>query len=152
MDEDINIAIEIRAAGTADCAALAKLAGQLGYESSPEQVAQRLEGLRKPGENAVFVAQERGGEIIGWISVYVFRTVTSDARVEISGFVVDERYRSRKIGATLLKSTEEWALARGCGAIGVHTNVARSRAHAFYERNGYRLVKTQKFYRKDLAV
>jgi GNAT superfamily N-acetyltransferase len=150
MDEQ-NIAIEIRPAALADCTALAALAGQLGYDSSPEQIAQRLEGLRKAGENAVLVAQERGRGIVGWISVYVFRTVTSDARVEISGFVVDERYRSRQIGAALLKSAEEWAIARGCRAIGVHTNVLRERAHVFYERNGYRLVKTQKFFRKDLA-
>ncbi|HKQ86822.1 MAG TPA: GNAT family N-acetyltransferase [Candidatus Acidoferrales bacterium] len=143
--------VQIRVADMNDCEALASLAGQLGYESSAQEIARRFEGVVQSPENAVFVAQKISGRVVGWISAYVFRPLTSDARVEISGLVVDEAHRSRKIGAILLKRAEEWAVAQGCRSIGVHTNTTRQRAHAFYEQNGYQLAKTQRFYRKSLT-
>ena len=143
--------VQIRVAQLNDCEALAGLAGQLGYESSAQEIARRFEGVLQSPENAVFVAQKIRGGVVGWISIYVFRPLTSDARVEISGLVVDEAHRSGKIGAILLKRAEEWAVAQGCRSIGVHTNTARRRAHVFYERNGYQLAKTQRFYRKSLT-
>ena len=143
--------IEIRVATEEDCPALARLAVQLGYSASAEQIARRLDAARKSDEHRVLVAQEPIGEIVGWIGLYVFRPITSDARVEISGLVVDEARRSRKVGALLLKGAEEWALSVGLHAIGLHCNVVRERAHGFYERNGYRVAKTQKVFEKKLS-
>ncbi len=142
--------IRIRAAATEDCAALAKLAGQLGYESSAEQIARRLAGLLRFDENQAFLAEVAGDSVVGWIGVFVYRSLSSDPRVEISSLIVDEKQRSRGIGAALVKRAEQWAIEKGCRMIGVHTNVTRERAHAFYERNGYALVKSQKFFRKEL--
>ncbi len=141
---------KIRAPRESDYARIADLAGQLSYPSTPEEIARRLHGLRDSADHAVFVAELANGEIAGWIAVFVYRTVEADARTEISGFVVDERYRSRRIGEHLLARCEEWARERGCGAIGLRSNVLRDRAHAFYERHGYRHLKTQKSFRKQL--
>jgi GNAT superfamily N-acetyltransferase len=143
--------IEIRLATKADCPSLARLAVQLGYSASAEQIAQRLDAARKSDEHRVLIAQEHTGEIVGWIGLYVFRPITSDARVEISGLIVDEARRSRKVGALLLKSAEQWAISMGLHAIGLHCNVVRERAHGFYERNGYRVAKTQKVFEKKLS-
>jgi GNAT superfamily N-acetyltransferase len=141
---------EIREARPQDYARIAELAGQLTYPSSAEQIAERLDGMRRSQENAVFVAQLPSGEIAAWVAVFVYRVVEADARAEISGFVVDERYRSQKIGMHLLARAEGWARENGCRAIGLRSNVIRDRAHAFYERNGYQHIKTQKSFRKDL--
>lgn len=141
---------EIREARPRDWARIAELAGQLTYPSSAEQIAERLDGMRRSQENAVFVAQLPSGEIAAWVAVFVYRVVEADARAEISGFVVDERYRSQKIGMHLLVRAERWAREKGCHAIGLRSNVIRDRAHAFYERNGYQHIKTQKSFRKDL--
>jgi GNAT superfamily N-acetyltransferase len=140
---------EIREARPQDYARIAELAGQLTYPSSPDEIAKRFDGMRRSGENAVFVAL-LGGEIAGWVAVFVYRVVEADARAEISGFVVDERFRSRGVGMHLLARVERWARENGCRAIGLRSNVIRDRAHAFYERNGYQHVKTQKTFRKDL--
>jgi GNAT superfamily N-acetyltransferase len=142
--------IEIRVATTEDCPVLARLAAQLGYEASTEQIARRLEVMRKSDEHRLLVAQERGGEIVGWIGMYVFRPITGEARVEVSGLVVDETRRSRKVGTLLLNSAEEWAISNGLRAVGLHCNVVRERAHLFYERNGYRVAKLQKVFEKKL--
>ncbi len=143
----IPFAGTIRAAQASDHPRMAELAGQLSYPSTPEEIARRLQGMNSA---AVFVAVLETGEIAGWIAVFVYRTVEADARAEVSGLVVDERFRSQRVGERLLARAEEWARAAGCQAIGLRSNVIRERAHAFYERHGYTHVKTQKAFRKQL--
>jgi GNAT superfamily N-acetyltransferase len=140
---------EIREAQPQDFPRIAELAGQLGYPSSPNEIAGRLAGIKYSDDHAVFVAQ-LGAEVAGWLGVYVCRMVEADARAEISGLVVDERYRSQQIGLHLLGRAERWAREKGCRAIGLRSNVIRDRAHVFYERHGYKHTKTQKSFRKDL--
>jgi GNAT superfamily N-acetyltransferase len=141
---------KIRAPRESDYARIADLAGQLSYPSTPDEISQRLDGVRDSPDHAVFVAELENGEIAGWIAVFVYRTVEADVRAEISGLVVDEGYRSQRIGERLLTRSEEWARERGCATIGLRSNVIRDRAHAFYERQEYRHVKTQKSFRKQL--
>lgn len=106
--------------------------------------------MKNSVDQAVFVAELKDGEIAGWIAVFVYRTVEANPRAEISGLVVDERFRSQRIGERLLMQSEKWARERGCGTIGLRSNLVRERAHAFYERHGYAHVKTQKSFRKPL--
>jgi GNAT superfamily N-acetyltransferase len=144
-----KVASEIREARPQDCARIAELAGQLGYPSSADEIAKRLDGMKGLQEHAVFVAQV-GDEIAGWLGAYVCRTVEADARAEISGLIVDEKFRSQGMGPLLLGRAEEWAREKGCCTIGLRSNVIRDRAHTFYERHGYKHIKTQKAFRKDL--
>jgi GNAT superfamily N-acetyltransferase len=141
---------EIRPAQESDYARMADLAGQLSYPSSPKEIAQRLTEMKGDTDHAVFVAALASGEIAAWIAVFVYRTVEADARAEVSGLVVDERFRSRRIGERLLARSEEWAREHGCNVIGLRSNTIRERAHAFYERHGYTHIKTQKSFRKTL--
>lgn len=129
---------------------MAQLAGQLGYPSTPKQVQRRLEDMRRDASYAVFVAEVPGPQVAGWLSVYVFRSVETDRCAEVSGLVVDGELRSRGIGELLLCTAEEWARRQGCDEIWVRSNVKRTRAHGFYKRNGFRLVKTQGVFRKTL--
>jgi GNAT superfamily N-acetyltransferase len=141
---------KIRPAHPLDHARIAELAGQLSYPSTAEEIQRRLQGIKSSPEAAVFVAELETGEIAGWIAVFVYRTVEADARAEVSGLVVDERFRSQHVGERLLAHAEEWARENGCESIGLRSNVIRDRAHAFYERHGYAHVKTQKAFRKQL--
>ena len=141
---------EIRLAWPADYPRMAELAGQLGYQSTPDDIARRLAGLITTGEHVVFVAQLADGTIAGWIGAFVYRCVEADARVEISGLVVDERFRSQAVGRFLLDRAEGWAREKGFSATSLRSNVIRERAHAFYERQGYAHTKTQKSFRKKL--
>jgi GNAT superfamily N-acetyltransferase len=142
--------IEIRAAMPEDFPQIAELAGQLGYPSTVEDIARRFEAMKNSADHDAFVAELSDGRIGGWVGVFVLRTVESDACVEISGLVVDERCRSRGVGLQLLERAEQWAREKGCRAVRLRSNVIRTRAHAFYERHGYEHVKTQKAFRKNL--
>jgi GNAT superfamily N-acetyltransferase len=143
---------EIRAPQPQDYTRMAELADQLGYPAGPREIRERLAGIEDSAEHAVFVAELPGGEIAGWIAVFIYRCVEADARAEVSGLVVDERDRSQGIGQRLLGRAEQWACELGCSAIGLRSNVTRGRAHAFYERQGYLHHKTQKSFRKNLAL
>src|ERR1700728_2724322 len=140
-DAPAEFAGEIRRVPPQDYARIAELAGQLGYPSSAEEIAARLEDMERSSDHAVFVAALDGG-VAGWLGVYVCRMVEADPRAEISGLVVDERYRSQRIGWHLLQHAERWAREKRCSMIGLRSNVIRDRAHAFYERHGYKHIKT----------
>jgi GNAT superfamily N-acetyltransferase len=131
---------------------MAELAGQLGYPSSAADVERRVAGMDAAGEHVVFVARLADGSIAGWIGAFVYRSVEADARIEISGLVVDDRHRSQAVGRFLLERAEAWAREKGCSATGLRSNVIRERAHAFYERQGYEHTKTQKSFRKNVLA
>lgn len=155
MNEDSDIATlcskcTVRAAQPHDCDAMATLAVQLGYQCTGDQIEERLKYMQDPSAYAVFVAELPGGEIVGWIGVYLFRSVERDSCAEISGLVVEQDMRSRGIGKILLDAAEQWTRTTGCETISVRSNVKRDRAHRFYVNNGYEHDKTQKEFRKGL--
>lgn len=145
-----ELTIVIRTPERRDYARIADLAGQLGYEATESEVARRMVGMQDSADHAVFVAEAAEGDVAGWIAVFVCRCIESETRAEIGGLVVDENVRSRGIGRRLLERAEQWARGKGCAAVGLRSNVIRERAHAFYERLGYKHVKTQKAFRKRM--
>lgn len=133
-----------------DFARLAELASELSYPSTTTEIDQRLTGMADSPDHAVFVAEMPDGEIAGWIAVFISRGLEVNPRGEISGLIVDSRFRSQAVGSRLLSRAEEWSLARGCDLVGLRSNIIRERAHAFYLREGYQHTKTSKTFRKKL--
>jgi GNAT superfamily N-acetyltransferase len=143
-------ALTIRPACTTDIERLAELAAQLGYPSTPEQTQRRLANLfDKPEENAVIVA-ETGGRVIGWVHVHLYSLLVDDPEAEIGGLVVGEAFRGQKAGAALMQAAESWAKGKGCPSVYLRSNTLRTRAHEFYKRLGYTIVKSQYAFRKTL--
>jgi GNAT superfamily N-acetyltransferase len=145
-----NFSGTIRAPREKDYARLADLAGQLSYPSTPKEISHRLTGMANSHEHAAFIAEMPDGEIAGWIAVFILRGLEVDPRGEISGFIVDERFRSQAVGKHLLARAEQWVRDHGCDVVALRSNVIRDRAHAFYLREGYQHTKTQKSFRKNL--
>jgi N-acetylglutamate synthase-like GNAT family acetyltransferase len=140
----------IRLARLEDTDALANLAGQLGYPSTVEQIRRRFEVLmEKSDENAVFVA-EANGKILGWVHVHLYSLLVDDPETEIGGLVVDEAARGQRIGEELMQAAEAWTLEKGCSSVYLRSNVIRTRAHEFYKRIGYSVIKSQYAFRKKL--
>ena len=134
----------------ANSAAVAELCGQLGYPVADEQIARRFLHVTERGHAVVLVA-DADGHVVGWIHVVVTPVLEADLYTEIAGLVVDDRRRSRGIGAELLRAGERWAREVGCTAMREsQSRIARERAHAFYERSGYARIKTQHAFEKPL--
>jgi len=142
--------VTVRVATPADAPQIARLSGQLGYPTTPEEAVQRLAQLEGDARHAVYVAESAPGQVVGWIHVEECRLIECDMRAEINGLVIEEGYRSRGTGRILMEHAEQWARARGCRAVVLRSNVIRARAHAFYQKLGYRTLKTQKYFRKNL--
>lgn len=144
------LTVKIRSAEERDIAALARLAGELGYPSTPVQIRERLTRIKEAAHHAVFVAVIDGDAVIGWINLSEAHTLETEPRAEITGLVVDSNFRSAGAGRLLVERGEEWARQRGLRVIGVRSNIIRERTHMFYERLGYAMTKTQKVFRKTL--
>jgi GNAT superfamily N-acetyltransferase len=143
-------AVVVRRARKEDAAGIADLAGQLGYPSSQEQIERRLHRVLADSAHALFVAETAGGHIGGWLHVFGYHVVESDPRAEVAGLVVDAARRGSGIGRLLMRQAEDWAREKGYTTVTLRSNIVRHQAHAFYQRIGYKIPKTQHVFRKEL--
>ena len=140
----------IREATPNDVVRIAALSGQLSYPSTAAEVTQRLRELPQDGSHVVFVAEDRTGCVVGWAHVYALHFVGSDSRAEVAGLVVDEVCRGTGVGKALMARVEKWAREKKLAAVSLRSNVVRKPAQEFYEKLGYKVIKTQHAFRKML--
>ena len=140
----------VRPALLTDSGRIAVLSGQLGYPSSAASVRLRLRNLLARRDHAVWVAEIDGGNVAGWIHVFVKQLLESDREVEIGGLVIDEIFRGQGVGKALVERAERWAKARRLKSVYVRSNIVRNDAHAFYQKLGYKVIKTQNAFRKPV--
>ena len=143
-------AVRIRAARIGDARRLAELSGELGYPSSAASVRRRLRNLFADRDHAVWVAEARDGAIAGWIHVFVKQLLESDREVEIGGLVVDQDFRGQGAGKALVERAERWAKSKRLKSVYLRSNIIRKDAHIFYQKLGYKIIKTQSAFRKAL--
>ena len=147
----MTAALTIRVATPNDAARLAELSTQLGYPATSENILGRLGQILGDREHAVFVAEARErAYVVAWVHVLVTHVLEEDSQAEIAGLVVDEAWRGRGAGRLLMERAEQWAREQGCRAVRLRSNVIRAEAHAFYEKLGYQVIKSQKVFRKTL--
>lgn len=139
----------LRAAVGEDAGAIARLAGQLGYDVAAHAVEGRLAALRASG-GEVLVAAAPDGRVLGWMGLRIQHSLTSPAQAEIASLVVDEAARGCGIGRRFLAAAEAWARAHGLATVRVLSNTVRHDAHRFYDREGYARIKTQQLFARSL--
>ena len=140
----------IRRARIEDAAAIAELAGQLGYPSTKLQVEHRMERVLDDSTHALFVAELPGGKIGGWLQVFGYHVMESNPRAEVAGLVVDAALRGGGVGRLLMQQAEQWAHENKYAVVSLRSNIVRQDAHLFYQRIGYKISKTQHVFRKEL--
>ena len=134
-----------------DVGAVARLAAQLGYPSTPEQIERRFRALDGAPDARVFIAEDSDGNAVGWVHVFGRRLLESDPDAEVGGLVVDEQARGRGVGKALMAQAEAWARERGYSIVSIRSNVIRVEAHEFYKALGYEVLKSQYKLRKKLT-
>ena len=123
------------------------LAQQLGYEVDDNYLLGRI--IHSTDTEIVYVA-ELEGKVIGWIDCIITSTYLHEPHCEIAGLVVDENTRSKGIVERLVQTAEHWAKEKGINEITVRSNVKRERAHKFYIRHGYTIVKQSMIFSKKI--
>lgn len=143
-----ELGTSVREALPTDAQRIMALAGQLGYEVPIAHVERQL--LRVNDEHAIFVAVVPRVGVVGWIGVALREAITDSGRADIEGLVVEDEYRGNGIGRLLVQAAEAWARRRNCTSMRLVSNVVRERAHEFYKRLGYDVLKTQHAFKKSL--
>ncbi|HKU66574.1 MAG TPA: GNAT family N-acetyltransferase [Candidatus Baltobacteraceae bacterium] len=138
----------VREALASDAPRIAALAGQLGYDVPLPHVERQVARMNE--ERTIFVAVVPRAGVVGWIGVALREAVTDSGRADIEGLVVEDEYRGNGIGQLLVEAAEQWARRRNCTSVRLVSNVVRERAHEFYKRLGYDVLKTQHAFRKNL--
>lgn len=122
---------------------------QLGYEVEAKEFKNRFHLLERNQDHAQFVAVD-DGRAIGWIHLSLIYALIEDLRTEIKAFVIDEKYRGRRVGRLMIDYTKEWSKSRGAKKIFLRTNIIREDAHRFYEREKFKKMKTSHIYERAL--
>ena len=86
------------------------------------------------GEDRIYVA-ERGGEVIAFLSVEVYR---EGGYVYLDDLSVTEECRGRGVGTKLIRLAEGYAKELGIPAIVFHVEKSNVNAHRLYKRLGYK--------------
>ncbi len=141
--------VTIRPMHPRDAETVARLASELGYDRTAEQVRDWLAAHRDTQRQAGFVA-ELGAEIVGWIEVSLEWRLQSDLFGLIGGLVVRDEFRGAGIGKRLCECAEAWTREHGAAKIRVTSRSTREGAHRFYLRDGYRQSKISMVFEKTL--
>lgn len=136
----------VREATEVDLPQLLRLLDQMDESMYPQrQEAQEHElralfqaVLRDPDQHVLLA--ESGGRAVGTAHIMVLqhfdRHLNRSAAVE--GVMVDRAYRGKGVGAALMREAAAVARKHGCYKLTLTSNLARSGAHRFYSRLGWK--------------
>ncbi|HLZ89237.1 MAG TPA: GNAT family N-acetyltransferase [Puia sp.] len=129
--------MSIRLAKNTDAPDLSRLLTQLDYPGTETFIAAKLgKILADPAERLLVWAE--GEHVLGFLSLHFHNQLGTEGDFAIiSYFAVDEAAQSKGIGAQLEAAATRLAQEHGCDRIVVHCHTRRTRAHAFYYRQGY---------------
>ena len=128
----------LRAPKDSDAPEIARLLGQLGYPSTPDEVLVRLKALRDDAPATMAWVAEADGAVVGVATAREFPGIHVSAPVAwLTVLVVDERVRGRGVGRQLVAGAEAWARRIGAPRLSLTSAVHRKEAHQFYINLGY---------------
>jgi len=111
-----------------------RLIPQLSSSSRPITLAELTEIVE--GEYTVLFAARRGTEIVGLLTLVVFRIPTA-VRAWIEDVVVDESARGSGVGEALSRAALAEAARRGAKTVELTSRPSREAANRLYQRIGF---------------
>jgi GNAT superfamily N-acetyltransferase len=141
----------IRPATEDDIPSLALLSGELGYETTAEEVATRFRFLKEMPDHGIYVAEEDGA-VLGFVSFERYDTIYFDSGLNLTGLVVSEGARNKGIGRQLLEAAEAYAAGKGLKFLRLNSGAQRLEAHRFYRNRGFHNEKDQKRFIKTIVL
>ncbi|MCW3475435.1 GNAT family N-acetyltransferase [Limobrevibacterium gyesilva] len=129
--------IAARPARPDDLPGIQALLRQLGYETRPDDLAERLRHLAATGTDPILVATD-GSRCVGVLALHIARMLQLDRpAARITTLVVASDSRGRSVGRHLVEAATALAARAGCGRLELTTGLARTGAHAFYRALGF---------------
>jgi len=132
-------AFTIRVAAKADVPALAALITELGYPTTPDEMAVRFEDIAALHDYRTYVAIAANvvAGMIGLSKNHFYEH--NGVYIRVAALVVHPGYRKQGIGKALMQTAEDWAKETDATAILLNSGQRKEReaAHTFYLQLGY---------------
>ncbi len=115
-----------------------KYRGFYGVESQDEEVVTEfIKSRLENNQSKIFIATSECDEVIGFIQLYPsYSTVSLKAQWILNDFFVDEDYRGKGYGTSLMSYVKEYFQNKAKGFILV-TDKDNFTAKSFYDKNGW---------------
>lgn len=140
----------IRTATLADSEKIQDLLAQMDYPDTGHFIRKKIETLLAHPDEALLVYEETG-EVLAFISIHFIPQLALEGDfARISYFAVDATARSKGIGKEMEACCVALARERNCDRIELHSHFRRTKAHQFYDRQGY--AEVPKYYVKSLNL
>jgi GNAT superfamily N-acetyltransferase len=141
----------IRRATLDDAAALAVLfdAYRQFYEQETDHLRaeQFLSDRILNDESVIFVAEDRGGELLGFTQLYpLFSSVGMSRLWLLNDLFVAESARCLGVAAALLNRAQDFGRQDAASGLLLETHATNSAARALYEKQGWTLNETTVYY------
>lgn len=120
---------------------------ELGYDIALEKMQQQLAKLMKNPQHVILVAEENG-RVVGYVHAKLYETLYFEPLWNLMALAVAAHSQGRGLGRQLLTCLEARARKSDIAGIRVNSGIARSGAHAFYQKCGYELRPDQKRFLK----
>ena len=111
------------------------------YEHDPWTLNQFKEELSEVPRSRHYVVACEGDRIVGYAGI----AITLDV-ADIHTITVDNAFRRRGIGKSLLSQIESWAVSRGAKQLMLEMRVGNTQAQPLYEKFGYSVISLRKNY------
>ena len=140
--------MEIREARSSDAAAIQKLNQEvMGYEYPLERMKEMIEKNREDPCNFAFTAWS-GEELVAVMEAVIKYSIHRDPYLIINTLAAAERYQGAGIGTQMLAYVETFARQRQLACLRLGSQMKRIRAHHFYEKNHFQLIKEHKIFER----
>jgi len=129
--------VKIREIKEKDYTALLPLWSEFGGYATAENITPHYDRIKNDERYKTFVALLEN-EIVGFItSVQYYGIGVEGSYMVIVGISVKKDRQGKGIGTKLIQHMESYAKEQGVFSIYLNSDLKRTDAHAFYERNGY---------------
>ena len=131
----------VRDARPADVSAVHRLIGQLADAPDEATFRRRFDQAVATAGHRIIVAEVEG-KVVGVLHMFERPALEKPCEAMVQALVVDSEARSSGVGEALMREAEAWAQSRNLPSVSLYSRADRERAHAFYERIGYRVKAT----------
>jgi ribosomal protein S18 acetylase RimI-like enzyme len=131
----------VRDARPADVSAVHRLIDQLADAPDEAAFRARFENVLASDDHRIIVAEVEG-KVVGVLHMFERPALEKPCEAVVQALVVDREARSGGVGEALMREAEAWAQSRKLPSVSLYSRADRERAHAFYERIGYRVKAT----------
>ncbi len=144
-----NKSISIQPATVSMTPELVTLIKTLGYSVDQPSLKKRLKEIISRSDHLLLVAKV-DDQIAGFCHGYLRLLTEVPKAMEIGGLAVKEAFQRQGIGKKLIKEIEDLTIKQKIKYIVLSSNVFRKGAHRFYQKMGYKILKQQHAFEKEL--